>query len=70
MSTFIVGALQQLTSPLLIVVCFYFTLTYFHHLKIGDDRGIKNTKWAAVLCLALALILPFIYNFLIFMMRG
>ena len=28
--------------PLFMILCFYFTLTYFHHLKTGDDRGIRT----------------------------
>lgn len=48
MATFLHGFAQQLIFPLFMILCFYFTLTYFHHLKTGDDRGIKNTKWAAV----------------------
>ncbi len=42
-------------------------LIYFHHLKTGDDRGIKNTKWAAVVCLVFALVAPALYNVITFM---
>jgi hypothetical protein len=66
-TTFLHGLAQQLIFPLFIVLCFYFTLTYFHHLKMGDDRGIKKTKWAAVVCLALALVAPALYNVIMFM---
>ncbi|WP_155590771.1 hypothetical protein [Lysinibacillus cavernae] len=71
MSTFIHSLVQQLITPLLMVVCFYLTLTYFHHLKTGDDKDIKKTKWWAVLCLAFAFIVPVLYNMITFtiMMR-
>ncbi len=49
MATFFHSFAQQLLSPLLLVLCFYFTLTYLHHLKKNDDRAIKKTKWALVL---------------------
>lgn len=58
---------QQLLSPLLLVLCFYFTLTYLHHLKKDDDRAIKKAKWAAVLSLGLALVVPALYNVITFM---
>jgi len=67
MATFLHGFAQQLIFPLFMILCFYFTLTYFHHLKTGDDRGIKNTKWAAVVCLVFALVAPALYNVITFM---
>ena len=50
-------------SLMLIVLCFYFTLTFFHYLKLGDERIIKQSKLAAVIFLALSLLLPVINNF-------
>ena len=44
------------------VLCFYFTLTYFQSLKKTDERVTNQMKFAAVICLAVALLLPAILN--------
>ena len=46
---------------LLIVLCFYFTLTFFYSLCKGDERIIKQSKFAAIICMAIALIIGIIY---------
>ncbi len=46
---------------LLIVLCFYFTLTFFESLRKGDERIIKQSKFAAITCMALALIIGITY---------
>ncbi|WP_400195323.1 hypothetical protein [Lysinibacillus telephonicus] len=51
----------SIISKLLIVSCLYFTLTFFQYLKEGDERLIKQSKAAAVVCLGLALLIPGIY---------
>ena len=50
-----------------LVACFYCTLTYFQYLKEDDDRLIKQSRLVAVICLAIALLVPAFYNFYIFM---
>ena len=49
-----------------LVLCFYFTLMYFQYLKENDDRLIKQSRLVAVICLAIALLVPAFYNFYIF----
>jgi hypothetical protein len=46
---------------LLIVLCFYYTLTFFESLRKGDERIIKQSKFAAIICMAIALIIGIIY---------
>ena len=53
-------------SATFIVLCFYFSLTFFQYLKLGDERLIKQSKLAAVLCLALSLLIPALYNLYIY----
>jgi hypothetical protein len=53
-------------SMILIVLCLYFSLTFFQHLKSGDDRLIKQSKLAAVFCLALGLLIPALYSLYIY----
>lgn len=43
-----VGNLLGILSTILIVFCFYFSLTFFQYIKIGDERLIKQSKFAAV----------------------
>ncbi len=49
-----------------LILCFYCTLCYFQYLKEGDERKIKQSRLAAVTCLAIALLVPVIYNFYLF----
>lgn len=53
-------------SIILIVLCFYLTLTFFQHVKQGDTREAKQSKFGAVICLAASLLIPEIYNLYIF----
>ena len=53
-------------SIVLIILCFYFTLTFFQHLKQGDDRLTTQSKFGAVICLALGLLIPVFFNLYIF----
>ncbi|PFG14503.1 hypothetical protein ATG70_2735 [Bacillus sp. es.036] len=46
---------------LLIVLCYYFTLTFFESLRKGDERIIKQSKFAAIICMAIALVIGIIY---------
>ncbi|WP_050182290.1 hypothetical protein [Domibacillus robiginosus] len=45
----------------LIVLCCYFTLTFFEYLRKDDERIIKQSKIGAVICIALALIIAIIF---------
>lgn len=49
-----------------IVLCLYAVLTFFQHLKNDDERLIKQSKLAAVFCLAVALLLPAFINLYIY----
>lgn len=62
MEMFGMGGWTGIASALLFVASFYFTLTFFEHLKSEDGRLRKQSKLAAVICLALALLLPAIYQ--------
>ena len=63
MSMFGVGNWIGIFSTVLLIICFYFTLTFFQNVKSGDERLMKQAKLAAVICLALALLFPAFYNF-------
>jgi hypothetical protein len=53
-------------SIILFILCFYFTLTFFQYLHKEDERITRQSKIAATLCIALALIIPVVYNFYIY----
>ncbi|MFF2753006.1 hypothetical protein ACFVR1_04505 [Psychrobacillus sp. NPDC058041] len=53
-------------STILIVLCFYFSLSFFQHLKTGEERLIKQSKFAAVFCLAMSLLIPALYSLFIY----
>lgn len=56
------GNWSGVLSTILIILCFYFTLTFFQHLREEDKRAIKQSKIAATICLALALLIPVFFN--------
>ena len=62
MGMFGMGSWMGIVSALLFVASFYFTLTFFEHLKSHDGRVRKQSKIAAVICLAVALLLPAVYQ--------
>lgn len=62
MGMFGMGSWMGIISALLFVASFYFTLTFFEQLKSEDVRVRKQSKIAAVICLAVALLLPAVYQ--------
>lgn len=62
MGMFGMGSWMGIISALLFVASFYFTLTFFEQLKSEDVRVRKQAKIAAVICLAVALLLPAVYQ--------
>lgn len=51
-----------LLTPIFMIACFYFTLTFFESLRKDDERVTKQSKLAATICIALALLIPAVYN--------
>jgi len=51
-----------LLVPVFYVLCFYFTLSYFQSLRKTDDRVTNQMKFAAIICLAVALFMPAFLN--------
>ncbi|MDN4607201.1 hypothetical protein [Sporosarcina highlanderae] len=52
-------------SALLIFISFFFTLSFFENLHKGDERITKQSKLAALICLGIAFVIPFLYVFFI-----
>ena len=61
-----IGIYLGIFSSLMLAVCLYFSLTYFEHLKFGDDRLIKQSKLIAVISLVLALMVPTFFQLYVF----
>ena len=61
-----IGIYLGIFSSFMLAVCLYFSLTYFEHLKYGDDRLIKQSKLIAVISLVLALMVPAFYQLYLF----
>lgn len=51
------GYMIEIIWASLILLCFYFTLTFFEYLHEGDRRITRQSKIAAISCAALALII-------------
>lgn len=56
------GNWLSVLTPILLVACFYFTLTFFESLRKKDERVTKQSKIGATICIALALLIPAVYN--------
>ncbi|MFS0576967.1 hypothetical protein AB1K83_15105 [Sporosarcina sp. 179-K 3D1 HS] len=56
------GLWPSLLSVIMFGLCIYFTLSFFQHLKSGDDRLINQSKLAAVIFLVLALLIPALFG--------
>lgn len=50
-----------IVTMVLLIFCFYFTLTFIENLHIGDGRILKQSKLAAVLCFGSALFIILIF---------
>ncbi|WP_456278915.1 hypothetical protein [Bacillus sp. AK128] len=61
-----IGIWLIIISAIKLTACLYFTLTYFEHLKHGEDRLIKQSKLFAVITLFLALGVPGFYQLYLF----
>lgn len=61
-----VGIWIGIFSAIMLAFCLYFTLTYFEHLKYGDDRLIKQAKMGAAITLVLALLVPAFFQLFLF----
>ena len=48
----------NILTLILIVFCFYYTLSFFELLKGDEGKAIKKAKRSAVICFALALAVP------------
>lgn len=59
------GNLLGVASTILLILSIYFTFTFFEHLKSGENRLRKQSKIAALICIAGALLIPSVYNFYI-----
>ncbi|WHX28006.1 hypothetical protein QNH47_09210 [Virgibacillus halodenitrificans] len=47
-----------------LIICFYFTLTFFENLPKGDERVSKQLKVAAMICFGIAFLLPLLLSLL------
>ncbi|MBD7909050.1 hypothetical protein H9659_12010 [Sporosarcina sp. Sa3CUA8] len=56
----------NVVSAMSVIGCLYFILSFFQHLKMKDERLAQQSKIAAVVCLAIALLIPAIYGAYVF----
>ncbi|MDC3418426.1 hypothetical protein [Aquibacillus salsiterrae] len=45
----------------LIILCFFYTLSFIENLQEGDKRIAVQSKIVAIVCLGLSLFIPFIF---------
>lgn len=55
-----------ITSIVLYMLTFYFVLSFIESIHKDDQRVVRQSKIAAMVCLALALLLPALYSFMYF----
>ncbi|WP_203333600.1 hypothetical protein [Planococcus beigongshangi] len=61
------GSWIGILSIILLICGIYFTFTFFEYLKDGEQRLRKQAKFAAIICIAAALLVPafhqlYLYN--------
>ncbi|WP_053362378.1 hypothetical protein [Bacillus sp. FJAT-27251] len=61
-----IGIWIGIFTAFMLTASLYFTLTYFEHLKQGDDRSMKQSKVCAAITLFLALVVPGFYQLYLF----
>ncbi|WP_422124409.1 hypothetical protein DHX103_06195 [Planococcus sp. X10-3] len=62
MSELETGKWLGILSAILLIVSIYFTFTFFEYLKSDEKRLQKQSKIAALVCVAAALLIPAFYN--------
>jgi len=60
------GIWLTFVTPIFLVSALYFTLSFFQYLKMDNDRLMTQSKWGAVISLAIALIVPAIYQIVVY----
>ncbi len=60
------GIWLTFVTPIFLVSAFYFTLSFLLHLKSDNIRLMTQSKWGAVISLAIALIVPAIYQIVVY----
>ena len=60
------GIWLTFVTPIFLVSALYFTLSFFQQLKIDNERLVNQSKWGAVISLAIALIVPAIYQIVVY----
>lgn len=55
-----------ITSIVFYMLTFYFVLSFIESIHKDDQRVVKQSKIAAMVCLALAMLLPALYSFMYF----
>jgi len=51
-----------IVSVFLIILCFSYSLTFIENLHNGDKRNARQSKVVAIICLSLALLIPYVYS--------
>ena len=60
------GIWLTFVTPIFLVSALYFILSFFLHLKNDNQRSMIQSKWGAVISLAIALIVPAIYQIVVY----
>ncbi|MEK4130006.1 MULTISPECIES: hypothetical protein [Solibacillus] len=53
---------MSFVTPIFLISCLYFSLSFLQHMKSGNEQLLNYNKWGAVLSLAFALLVPAFYN--------
>ncbi|VDH01118.1 Uncharacterised protein [Lysinibacillus sphaericus] len=56
----------NILSAVFVISCLYFILSFFQHLKMDNQRLAQQSKIAAVVSLAIALLIPAIYGIYVY----
>lgn len=60
------GIWLTFVTPIFLVFTLYFALSFFQYLKNDNERSMTQSKWGAVISLAIALLIPAIYQLVVY----
>lgn len=60
------GIWLTFVTPIFLVCTLFFTLSFFQYLKNDDQRLMAQSKWAAIISMAIALLVPAIYQIVVY----
>lgn len=60
------GIWLTFVTPIFLVCTLHFALSFFQYLKNDNERLMTQSKWGAIISLAIALLVPAVYQIVVY----